>query len=106
MMNLFLLGLLLASPVPWPTKAWPEATPKAEGMSSAALAALSSEFVSGKHGYIDGMLVIRRGRVVYEKTCSVYDCELVVLAEELGVPLVTSDEKVLWSFPAVARPLG
>jgi len=69
MTALFLLGLLLAPPgQPSPTKAWPEATHEAEGLDRGPLDALSSELAAGKHGYVDGMLVIRRGHVVYEKS--------------------------------------
>ena len=38
-------------------------------------------------------------------TCSAYDCELVALAQGLGIPLVTVDRQILQQFPAVAVSL-
>ena len=61
-------GLLLASPAAWPTKAWPTATPASEGMVHTTLDVLDRELSAGKEGYVDSMLVIRHGRIVYEKT--------------------------------------
>ncbi|MCJ7556518.1 MAG: beta-lactamase family protein [Gammaproteobacteria bacterium] len=67
-----LCPFLLAFPVSaqtddWPTAGWPESTPQAQGLNPAVLDRLDAEFASGKHGYIDNMLVIRNGQVVYEK---------------------------------------
>jgi predicted nucleic acid-binding protein len=42
---------------------------------------------------------------VHGSRCSAYDCEFVVLARELGVPLVTGDRQLLREFPDVATPL-
>lgn len=46
---------------------WPTASPSAVGLDSAALAAFDAEIASGKFGYVDGMLVIRHGKVAYER---------------------------------------
>jgi CubicO group peptidase (beta-lactamase class C family) len=61
-------ALLLTVAADWPTRGWTTSTPEAEGIDAAVLEALHQELASGKHGYVDGMLVIRRGRIVFEKS--------------------------------------
>jgi len=52
----------------WPTRSWPESTPEAQGLDRAGLESLDREFADGKHGYVDGMLIIRNGHVVFERS--------------------------------------
>ncbi|HXZ44841.1 MAG TPA: type II toxin-antitoxin system VapC family toxin [archaeon] len=44
-------------------------------------------------------------RLVTESGCSAYDCEFVVLAQQLGVPLLTSDAEILKEFSQTAISL-
>ena len=44
-------------------------------------------------------------RLVSTSKCSAYDCEFVALAEDLAVPLVTADSRVLNEFPSVTTSL-
>ena len=66
-MMLPLLLALAATPATLP-KAWPESTPRAEGLDAAPLDAFDRDLAAGKYGYVDSMLVIRHGKIVYEKT--------------------------------------
>ena len=43
--------------------------------------------------------------LVTSSTCSAYDCEFVALAQDLEVPLVTTDRQILGQFPQVAISL-
>jgi CubicO group peptidase (beta-lactamase class C family) len=52
----------------WPTKGWAAATPASVGLDSAPLAALDQEIIAGKHGHVDSVLVVRRGKLVFERS--------------------------------------
>lgn len=41
-------------------------------------------------------------RLAGQSDCSAFDCEFVILARELALPLVTKDKKILDSFPQTA----
>lgn len=40
--------------------------------------------------------------LVSDSSCSAYDCEFIALAEDLNVPLVTFDKKIVREFPDIA----
>jgi predicted nucleic acid-binding protein len=44
-------------------------------------------------------------RLAAGSQCSAYDCEFVLLAQRLNLPLITNDRAVLVAFPETAVPL-
>jgi len=66
-----LLLALAATPsqaqAPWPTAGWPTATPQAVGLERAVLDSLDAEIRAGRYGNVDRMLVIRRGRIAWDR---------------------------------------
>jgi CubicO group peptidase (beta-lactamase class C family) len=52
----------------WPIKEWPSATPESVGMIKDSLLAFESAVSSGKYGYVDGMVITRNGKLIYQKT--------------------------------------
>lgn len=52
--------------------------------------------LAGNEHEVDSRRVLE---FIRDSDCSAYDCEFVVLAERLGVKLVTMDKKILRAFP-------
>ena len=50
----------------WPGETWESSTPEAEGLDAKAIEQLDAEIRAYKHGYIDSMIIIRHGKVVFE----------------------------------------
>ncbi len=74
-LSLTLAGLLatgVTSPssaqTSWPTKQWPTATPASVGINVAVLDSINAEIAAGKYGYVDRMVVIRHGKLVYDRS--------------------------------------
>ena len=58
--------------------------------------------LAGREYILPSSLVMQNVR---KSTCSAYDREYVVLAEDLGTTLVTADEQILRDFPECATSL-
>ncbi len=90
------LGLVLAhSPVSaeseWPTQGWTSTTPSEVGLDARVLATLDADISEGKYGYIDSMLVIRHGKVAYERYYG-HDYDRIYAKEvKIPSPLVVRD---------------
>jgi CubicO group peptidase (beta-lactamase class C family) len=54
----------------WPTKEWAVTTPQKLDLIADSLIALDKDFANGKYGHVNSMLVIRHGKIAYEKTYS------------------------------------
>ena len=63
----------------------------------------SEELMYGREMFVDPMTILD---LVASSTCTAYDCEFVALAQELRVPLVTTDKQILRDFPRVAHALA
>ncbi|MEO8448466.1 MAG: serine hydrolase [Gemmatimonadota bacterium] len=63
-----LLPQAAAAQTQWPTNRWPTTTPAAVGLDAKVLSALDAEIASGKYGHVDAMLVIRHGKVAFDRS--------------------------------------
>ena len=67
LLSLLLLACNAGAQTRWPTQNWPMTTPSEVGLDARALAAFDSDISEGTYGYIDSMLVIRHGKIAYER---------------------------------------
>ncbi len=49
-------------------QSWPVTTPQAVGLDPKVLAELDADIAAGKYGYVDSLLVIRHGKLVYDRS--------------------------------------
>jgi predicted nucleic acid-binding protein len=60
---------------------------------------VAEEAINGREYTVDSRSVLE---LAVRSKCTAYDCEYVALAQDLGVPLVTTDKQILQAFPKIA----
>jgi predicted nucleic acid-binding protein len=76
---------------------------RAMGLDTALLSLRSAEEIIGGREYrISSEKILE---LAGQSGCSAYDCEYVALAQDLDVPLVTTDKQILRAFPKNAVAL-
>lgn len=71
MHQLWLISLVVSwgsAQAQWPTTQWPKSAPADVGLDPVVLAKFDSDIVAGKFGCVDGLLVIRHGKLIHERT--------------------------------------
>jgi len=62
------LILALSIPAQQLPKSWPVTTPQAVGLDPKVLAELDADIAAGKYGHIDSLLVIRQGKLAFDRS--------------------------------------
>ena len=83
-------SLLASDTQSWPGEDWQLSTPEQEGLDGQAITLLDREFRSGQHGYVDSMLIIRNGRMVFE---AYYEYDY----QKINAPLI-SNQPGPWNY--------
>ena len=52
----------------YPTRGWPTADPAAAGLDARVLGEIDADLAAGKYGNVDSFLVIRHGKLVYDRS--------------------------------------
>src|SRR5687767_3752372 len=52
----------------YPTRGWPTAAPAAAGLDARVLGEIDADVAAGMYGNVDSFLVIRHGKLVYDRS--------------------------------------
>ncbi len=67
MLFVIITALDVKAQTSWPTEGWPVTTPEAVGLDRAVLDSIDAEIRAGEYGYVDRLLVIRAGKLAYDR---------------------------------------